>query len=218
MELTWLGHACFRLRAADNQVVVTDPFPASLGLRPPPATGRPASVVTVSNPHPNHSYLEGVSDETRVLASPGEYQHGGISVRGIMTPLAQGVPQEQRNVAYSITLDGVTVCHLGDINAPITPRQVADLSPAEVLLVPVGGGCTLGLEEIFQVMENLTPKIVIPMHYSIPGVTVPLQGIEGFLRRMGSGQIEPQPRLSVTAANLPEDMRVVVLAPQARLA
>jgi L-ascorbate metabolism protein UlaG (beta-lactamase superfamily) len=108
------------------------------------------------------------------------------------------------------------VCHLGDINSPVTPRQVAELSPVDVLLIPVGGGCTLELEEAFQVMENLAPKIVVPMHYSIAGVSVPLQGLEGFLRRMGTGQAEPQPRLNVTQANLPEDLRLVLLAPQAR--
>jgi L-ascorbate metabolism protein UlaG (beta-lactamase superfamily) len=134
---------------------------------------RPATVVTISNPHPNHSYWEGVAGEPRVLSAPGEYQYAGVSVRGIMTPLAQGAPQEQRNVAYSITLDGVNVCHLGDINVPITPRQVADLSPADVLLVPLGGGCTLELEEVLKVMENLAPKIVIPMHYSISGAWAP---------------------------------------------
>lgn len=214
MEITWLGHACFRLRS-ENQVVITDPFPESLGLRP---DSRPANVVTISNPHPNHSYWEGVAGEPRVLSAPGEYQYAGVSVRGIMTPLAQGVPQEQRNIAYSITLEGVNVCHLGDINVPIAPRQVAELSPADVLLVPLGGGCTLELEEVLKVMENLAPKIVIPMHYSIPGVTVSLQGLEGFLRRMGTGQVEPQPRVSVTPSNLPEDLRIVLLAPQSRQA
>ncbi|HLF03716.1 MAG TPA: MBL fold metallo-hydrolase [Dehalococcoidia bacterium] len=214
MEITWLGHACFRLRS-ENQVVITDPFPESLGLQP---DSRPATVVTVSNSHPNHSHWEGVTGEPRVLSAPGEYQYAGVSVRGIMTPLAPGAPQEQRNVAYSISLDGVNICHLGDINMPITPRQVEELSPADVLLVPLGGGCTLELEEVLKVMENLAPKIVIPMHYRIPGVSVPLQGLEGFLRRMGTGQTEPQPRLSVTPSNLPEDLRIVLLAPQSRQA
>lgn len=212
MEITWLGHACFRLRS-ENQVVITDPFPASLGLRP---DSRSADVVTVSNSHPNHSHWADVGGEPRVLTAPGEYQYAGVFVRGIMTPLGQGAPQAQRNVAFSISLDGVNVCHLGDINTPITPRQVAELLPADVLLIPVGGGCTLGLEEVLQITENLGPKILIPMHYSVPGVAVPLQGLDAFFRRMGTGQVEAQPRLVVTPSNLPEDMRIVVLAPQAR--
>ncbi len=214
MELIWLGHACFRLRS-ESQVVITDPFPDTLGLRPDP---RPATVVTVSNSHPNHSNWEGVTGDPHVLTAPGEYQYAGISVRGVMTTLAQGIPQAQRNVAFSINMDGVNVCHLGDLNMPITPRQVTELSPVDVLLAPMGGGCTLELEEVLKVMESLAPKIVIPMHYSIPGVATPLQGLEGFFRRMGISQSEPQPRLVVTPSNLPEDLKVVQLAPQGRQA
>ncbi|MBM3941913.1 MAG: MBL fold metallo-hydrolase [SAR202 cluster bacterium] len=213
MEVTWLGHACFRLRS-DNLVVLTDPFPAEVGLRP---DSRPATVVTVSNSHPNHSNWQEVAGEPRIVSMPGEYQASGVSIRGIMTPLAAGTPQTQRNVAYVITIDGVNICHLGDINMPLTTRQVDELVPVDVLLLPVGGGCTLDMDRLFEVMQNLDPKLVIPMHYNTPSVKVQLQGLEPFLRRMGTDEAQqPQPRLSVTANTVPSDMKVVVLAPQAR--
>jgi L-ascorbate metabolism protein UlaG (beta-lactamase superfamily) len=214
MEITWLGHSCFRLRA-DDVSVMTDPFPASLGLRP---DNRPATVVTISNTHPNHSNWQDVTGEPKVFSSPGEYEYSGISVRGVMTPLTTGMAQERRNVAYSIMLENVNVCHLGDIAEPFTPRQVDELSPVDVLLIPTGGGCTLDLERALQMLQDLSPKIVVPMHYSIPNVSVPLEGVETFLRLMGFSDVQPQPRLSVTAANLTQDMRVAVLSPQARAA
>jgi L-ascorbate metabolism protein UlaG (beta-lactamase superfamily) len=135
-----------------------------------------------------------------------------------MTPLAPETPQERRSVAYSIELDSVNVCHLGDIALPLTTRQVDGLMPVDVLLAPVGGGCTLDLDQVLQIIQDLSPRIVIPMHHSIPGVAVPLQGVDTFMRRMGLSDIQPQPRLVVTATNLPVDMKVVLLAPQARLA
>ena len=214
MEITWLGHACFRLRA-DDTVLMTDPFQASVGLR---ADNRPATVVTVSNTHPNHSNWQEVTGDPKVFSSPGEYEYSGVSVRGVMTPLSAGTAQERRNVAYSIGLDNVNICHLGDIAEPLSPRQIDELSPVDVLLVPTGGGCTLDVERALQVLQDLSPKIVIPMHYSIPNVSVPLEGVETFLRLMGFSDVQPQPRLSVTASNLPQDMRVVVLSPQARAA
>jgi L-ascorbate metabolism protein UlaG (beta-lactamase superfamily) len=214
MEITWLGHSCFRLRANDA-MLMTDPFPASLGLRP---DNRPATVVTVSNTHPNHSNWQGVPGEPKVFSSPGEYEYSGISVRGVMTPLSAGTAQERRNVAYSIGLDNVNVCHLGDIAEPLTLRQIDELSPMDVLLVPTGGGCTLELEWALQMLQDLSPKIVVPMHYNIPNVSLPLEGVDTFLRLMGISDVQPQPRLSVTASNLPQDMRVVVLSPQARAA
>ena len=212
MDITWLGHACFRLRS-DDLVVLTDPYPLSLGLRP---DARPVTVVTVSNTHLNHSYWQEVVGEPKVFMAPGEYEYSGVTVRGVMTPLPQEVAREQRNVAYSIELDGVNICHLGDIAQPLTTRQVDELAPVDVLLVPTGGGCTLNLDQVLQIMQDLEPKIVIPMHHGNSGVGVALQDVDVFLRRMGLSDVQPQPRLVATASNLPADMRVVLLAPQAK--
>ena len=214
MDITWLGHACFRLRA-DDMVVLTDPFPSSIGLRP---DARPATIVTVSNNHPNHSNWEEVAGEPRVFSAPGEYEFRGIPARGVMTPQLPETPREQRSVAFTVELDGVNICHLGDITVPLTPRQVDELSPVDVLLVPTGGGCTMDVDKVLQTMKDLDPKIVIPMHHSLPDLSVPLQGIDVFLARMGLSDIQPQPRVVATTSNLGSDMRVVVLAPQGRAA
>ena len=214
MDITWLGHSCFRLRA-DELVVLTDPYPLSVGLRP---DARPATIVTVSNPHPNHSNWEEVAGGPRVFDTPGEYESSGIAVRGVLTPQQPDVPREQRSIAFTIETDSINICHLGDLALPLTPRQVDELSPVDVLLVPTGGNCTLEIDQVLQTMQDLGPKIVIPMHHSIPDVNVPLQGLDVFLRRMGLNDAQPQPRLIVTPSNLPADMRVVVLAPQARAA
>jgi len=216
VDITWLGHACFRLRS-DDLVVVTDPFPPSLGLRPDP---RPATLVTVSNTHPNHSHWQEVAGSPQVFTSPGEYEHSGVYVRGVMTALPPETPREHRNVAYAINIGNVNICHLGDIAVPLTPRQIDELSPVDVLLVPTGGGCTLDMDRVFQMTHDLNPRIVIPMHYGIPDVSPTtvgaLQGVDVFLRRMGVSDPQPQPRLVVPPASLPADLRVVVLAPQAR--
>ena len=212
MEITWLGHACFRLRS-DDLVVVTDPFPASLGLRP---ENRQAAVVTISNTHPNHSNRLEVGGSPKVFDAPGEYEYSGVAARGVMTSLKEGQPQKERNVAYSIVMDNVNVCHLGDIATPLTTRQVEELQPVDVLLAPAGGGCTLELERILQLMQDLDPKIVIPMHYQIPGATEPLGNLDTFLQLMGVSEVQPRRSLTVTTGNLPPNMQVTVLEPRAR--
>lgn len=214
MDITWLGHSCFRLRS-DELVVVTDPYPLTLGLRPDP---RPATVVTVSGTHPNHSNWEEVAGEPKVFAAPGEYEYSGIAVRGVMTPLAPDNPREHRNVAYTIEIDGVNICHLGDVALPLTTWQVDELAPVDVLLIPTGGGCTLDLDQVLQIMQDLDPKIVVPMHNGTPGVGVSLQPVDVFLRRMGLSEVQAQPRLIATASNLPADMKVVLLTSQAKAA
>ncbi len=212
MEITWQGHACFRLRS-DDLVVVTDPYPAALGLRP---ESRPAAVVTVSNSHPNHSNAAEVGGSPKVFDSPGEYEYSGIAARGVMTSLPEGTPREQRNVAYSIVMDNVNVCHLGDITMPLTTRQAEELQPVDVLLAPAGGGCTLDLERILQLMQDLDPKIVIPMHYQIPNAKEPLGSLEAFLRLMGVSEAQPRRSLTVTTGSLPANMQVTVMEPRGR--
>ncbi len=216
MDITWLGNACFRL-SADDVVVVTDPFPESVGLRP---DMRPATVVTVSHRDPNRSNWKDVPGNPKVFAAPGEYEYRGIGVRGVMTPLPADTPQEDRRVAFAIEIGGVTVCHMGSVNSPPTPSQIDELSPVDVLLIPAGGGGTMGVEQVFQTMQDLSPKIVIPMGDNVPAVageaSAQPQGMEAFVRRMGLDDVSPQPRLVVTNSNLPADMRVVVLSPRAR--
>lgn len=214
MDITWLGHSCFRLRS-DELVVLTDPYPLSLGLKP---DARPSTVVTISNTHPNHSSVDDLVGDPKLFTAPGEYEFSGINVRGVMTPLPPDTPTDRRNVAYSIEIDGVNICHLGDISQSLNTRQVDELSPVDVLLVPTGGGCTLDLDQVFQIMRDLDPKVVIPMHYSTPPIDASLQGVEAFLGRMGLSEVQPQPRLVATASNLSPDMRVVLLASQGRAA
>ncbi len=213
MDITWLGHSCFRLHDAD-MVVVTDPYPASIGLR---MDNRPASVVTVSNPHPNHNSVAGIEGEPKVFDAPGEYEFNGVTARGVMTPLAEGQPREERSVAFTIEIGGINICHLGDISMPMTTRQIDELKPVDVVLVPTGGHCTLDMEQVYQTLQDLDAKVVIPMHYQLPGVDVELDPIENFVRRMGLDEVQPQPRLVVTQANLGTDMRVVVMTNQGRV-
>ena len=212
MDITWLGHSCFRLHDAD-MIVVTDPYPGSIGLR---VDNRPASVVTVSNPHPNHSNAESIEGSPKVFSAPGEYEFNGVTARGVMTPLAEGQPREERNVAFSIEIGNINICHLGDLSAPLSTRLVDELKPVDVVLVPTGAHCTLDVDQVFQTLQDLDAKIVIPMHFKTPGVNVEVDPIDNFVRRMGLDAVQPQPRLVVTTSNLGSDMRVVVMTNQGR--
>ena len=207
MDLVWLGHASFRLHS-EGMVVVTDPFPEALGLR---MDTRPAAVVTVSNTHPNHSAADGVAGDPRVFRAPGEYEYNGVMVRGVMTPLPLGSPHEHRNVAFTIEMDGVSVCHLGDLTQPLTARQANELKPVDVVLVPSGAQCTVGLDGALQTIQDLDPRVVVPMHFGHGQAGLALDGVDAFLRRLGVDEAQPQPRLVVSKSNLPADLRVNLL-------
>ncbi|MDA0265188.1 MAG: MBL fold metallo-hydrolase [Chloroflexi bacterium] len=212
MDITWLGHSCFRLHDAD-MVVMTDPYPPSIGLR---VDNRPASIVTVSNAHPNHDHTTGIEGDPKIFSNPGEYEFNGVTARGVMTPLPDGQPLSERNVAFTISMGGINICHLGDISVPLPTRLIDELKPVDVVLVPAGAHCTLDMEQVFQVLQDLDGKIAIPMHYKTDGLNAEVDPIDNFVRRMGLEDVQAQPRLVVTPTSLGTDMRVVVMTSQGR--
>ncbi|HEY7060431.1 MAG TPA: MBL fold metallo-hydrolase [Chloroflexota bacterium] len=208
MELTWLGHSCFRLRGRDL-TVVTDPFGAGLGL---PMGKVEADVVTVSHDEPNHNAISAVGGGPRVVAGPGEYELAGVMITGVATPRPPGQSRDEpRNTAYLLELDDVTICHLGDLAAPLTSDQVAVVKDADVLLVPVGGHCTIDGAQAAEVVAQVEPKLVVPMHYQSPGVRVPLDAVDRFCHEIGAAELTPQGRLNVTRGSLPDQLTVVLL-------
>ena len=116
-------------------------------------------------------------------------------------------------MAYTIEMDGVNVCHLGDLALPLTTRQVDELKPVDVVLAPAGGQCAISPDQALQTIQDLDPRIVIPMHYAHGQAGVTLDGPEVFLRRLGQDELQPQARLVVTSGNLPADLRVNLMSP-----
>lgn len=215
MDITWLGHACFRLRGA-SATIITDPFPASMGGSVADVESEP-DIVTVSNSNPNHSNLATLESGFRLMDGPGEYGVSGVYIRGFMTP-ASPKPDElppPRNTAYLLEFDDLRVCHLGDLSALLPSGMVDELSPMDVLFLPVGEGSKLELEQSTSLIRQLEARIVIPMHYSAPDATAEPGGLDPFLREMGLRDVEEQTRLSVTSTNLPAETRVVPMRPVA---
>ena len=207
MELTWIGHSCFRLRGRDA-TVITDPCPKGSGY---PVGRASAEVVTISNTHPNHAAIDEVAGGPTVLDGPGEYEIQGVTVTGVRTNPPRAGQNGLHNTSYIITIDDVTVCHLGDLANLPTAEQVELMKDANVLLVPVGGHCTISAPEAVEVVSQVEPKIVVPMHYATDVSTVELDGVDRFLREMGVANVEPQPRLNVTRSSLPDEPTVILL-------
>ena len=224
MEITWFGHSCFRLTERNVAVVVTDPFDKSIGFSIPRLD---ADIVTISHDAPGHNNLN-VVRHVRAITGPGEYEMKGVFITGLHTvdkavtnkalKIDGGSKTLVKNTVYVFGYDGLTVCHLGDLSAIPSQSEIEVLGTVGVLLVPVGGGGGLNAAQAAEVISLVEPSIVIPMHYSIPILAVELGSVDAFLRLTGVSDVQPQPRLMLTASNLLPDTRVVVLAPQARSA
>ena len=208
MEITWFGYSCFRLKGK-NTTVITDPFPPSLGYT---LDKQAARIVTVSHNHPEHSFIEAVAGEPRLVTRSGEYEIGGVLIIGVPTfhDDEKGIARGKNNV-YAIEVDDVNICHLGDLGHPLTAKQIEDLGTIDVLLVPVGGGTPISAAQAAALVRSIEPKIVIPMHYKTPALTKELDNVDKFLKEMGLTESIPQPKLVVNKSTLPLTTQVVVL-------
>jgi L-ascorbate metabolism protein UlaG (beta-lactamase superfamily) len=209
MEITWLGHSCFKLKGK-QATVITDPFSPATGYTLGKVT---ADIVTVSHPHPGHSYVQGVADEPRVLKSPGEYESAGVLTVGVHTyhDNEKGA-QRGKNTAFVIDVDDVMICHLGDLGHVLTAEQVAEIDGVDVLLIPVGGVSTIDAVQAAQIVRQLEPKIVIPMHYKTEAEKKDLETADRFLKEMGVKEAIAQPKLLVNKSSMPLTMQVVMLS------
>jgi L-ascorbate metabolism protein UlaG (beta-lactamase superfamily) len=210
LDVTWLGHGCFRLRGR-GAAVVTDPFPPSIGLK---LSRLEADLVTVSHEHENHNYTQ-VVREAYEIHGPGEYEVAGISVIGVPTYHdAEKGAKRGPNTVYLIEIDDVRICHLGDLGHRLDDSEAEAISSPDVLLVPVGGRNAINAAQAAEVVRQLEPRFVVPMHYAIPGLKLELDPIDRFLKEMGVTASEPQPKLSVQASSGEYETKVIVLEPK----
>ena len=208
MDISWLGHSCFRIRGS-HAVVITDPYSPDLGY----SLGKPnAGIVTVSHNHPGHSYTQGIGGEPRLVTGPGEYEIGGVLIIGVATfHDGDGGRTRGKNTAYLMEIDEISVCHLGDLGHVLTSEQVEELDNVDVLLLPVGGVSTINAPMAAEVVRQLEPKIVVPMHYKTSALSRELEPVDKFLKEIGVRQVNPQPKLSLTRSSLPDSMQVFLL-------
>ncbi|MCL5958716.1 MAG: MBL fold metallo-hydrolase [Chloroflexi bacterium] len=208
MEITWLGHACFRLKGKDA-TVINDPYDKSVGYQ----IGRPtADIVTVSHQHHDHNAVSAIAGEPKVIAGPGEYEIKGVMVVGIQTfHDAEGGKKRGKNTAYILQMDDIQLCHLGDLGHIPTAEQVEEMSNVDILFIPVGGNYTINAAQAAEVISLVEPKIVVPMHYKTDVVKLEIDTLEKFAREMGLKSTQPQPKLVVTKTTLPTEQQIVVL-------
>ena len=211
MEITWLGHSCFRLRDR-AAAIVTDPYGKDLGLTLPRVR---ADVVTISHDTENHNYVKGVKGDFKVIDRPGEYEVSGVFITGLelrgerKKKAAQDRP---RNTVFLFESDDLSVCHLGDLDHVPSQAQVEEaLDAVDVLLLPVGGGRSLNAAQAAEVVSLLEPRVVIPMHYKLKGMRLKLDPVDKFLREMGLDAIASQESLKISRSGLPEETQVVLL-------
>lgn len=216
MDIYWGGQALIKLKGK-NATVIIDPFdPDFTGLKLPKELS--ADVVLVTHEHDDHNNAKVVTSPSggkpMVFSDPGEYEVAKVVITGISSfhDNSQG-NQRGLNTIFHLMFDGLDIVHLGDLGQnSLTEEQIAQVGSTDILLIPVGSIYTIDGKIASDIVAQLEPRIIIPIHYFIDGLKFQLEGVEKFLKEMGAEGVIPLPKLSINKDKLSEEPQVVVLS------
>ena len=210
MKIRYLGHSCFQLTAKDGTCVLTDPY-TKVGYELP--AGLWADVVTVSHEHFDHNYTQAVHSGV-VITQTGEYHFNGVKIKGIDSwhDEKQGVLRGA-NIIYKIRMDGVTICHLGDLGQPCSEELLQQIGDVDVLLLPVGGTYTIDAAGAKAYADGIAPKKLIPMHYKPTDGMLDITSAEPFLMLYKEEDIlcVPSGEIAVEAEDLDKAFKIIYM-------
>ncbi|MCX6763967.1 MAG: MBL fold metallo-hydrolase [Candidatus Moranbacteria bacterium] len=214
MNIQYYGHSCFKIttkpagRGQEDVVIFTDPFDKSIGLRPPQGQ---ADLVLVSHEHHDHNNVAALKGEPRIVNIPGEYAVKGVNIVGL--PTYHSEAKDVLNTAFIFESEDLKVCHLGDLGADLTEKQLEELDGVDVLMIPVGGKYTIGAKKAVELIKKIEPVIIIPMHYKMNGSNMDVDDEKKFCQEIGNCPREKVAKLNIKKKDLEgKSMEVVMMS------
>ncbi|MBI2627239.1 MAG: MBL fold metallo-hydrolase [Parcubacteria group bacterium] len=208
MNIQWFGHSCFRIESKNSSILI-DPFAKEIGLTQPRFHD---TIILITHEHYDHNALKDLNEGVMVIREPGEYERQGVFIKGIQS-FHDAVQGKERglNTIFRIETEEIRICHMGDFGqGKLDEEQIEAIGDIDILMIPVGGVYTIDGKQALEIVEQIEPKIVIPMHFKIPGLKIELNGAERFLKEIGITP-EKTDKLKIVKKALPqEEMKVVM--------
>jgi len=211
MKIKWLGHASFMITSDTGIKIITDPYLIGGGL----SYGEikeSADIVTVSHEHGDHNNVAAVRGNPKVVRGAATVEIKGIRFKGIPCYHDEaGGKLRGNNTIFYFEVDGVRICHFGDLGHQLSDKQIAELGRIDILLIPVGGFYTIDAKVATEVCNQLKPKVIIPMHYKNDKCGYPIAGVDGFLQgKEGVSRLDAS-EVEFKKENLPASTQIIVL-------
>jgi len=209
MKIKWLGHSCFLLTSNSGVRVLTDPFDEQVGYELPAVE---TDVVTVSHDHFDHNHVSVVKGNFACIDKPGKFSERGIDITGVSTFHDEnGGAKRGTNIVFKFDIDGIRVCHCGDLGHLLTPEQIKEIGEVDVLLLPVGGVFTVDAAGAYEVAKQLKPAVTIPMHFKTEMLKFQVDGVDNFLSVAGGGEKAGKQEIELDKDSLKGPSKIVVL-------
>ncbi len=212
MIITWFGQSCFEIKdkkKLDNISIVIDPFDESIGLKVPKIK---ADILIISHSHKDHANKKAIEGNPYVIETAGEYDIKSTMIQGIESFHDENNGKDRgKNIIYRIEINGMSIVHLGDLGHILDSKQVEQLSNVDILLIPVGGKYTIDAKKATEIVSQIEPRIIIPMHYKIDNLNLDIDNVDNFVKAIG---LKPtyEDKLKIEKKDLPqEDVELVIL-------
>jgi len=211
MKIEYLGHSCFKLTESTGTSIVCDPYSEEVGF-PMPAVA--ADAVTVSHGHYDHNAIEKVGGNPKIIDKESSIDLSGVEINSVKS-FHDGNRGKKRgeNIIFKFRMDGIDVCHLGDLGEDCSSDLIETVLPVNVLLIPVGGNYTLDAEMAKEYVDRIMPDIVIPMHYRTKDCKLDIDKVDEFLNLFDGECIEETEGNSVelSRSDLGGETKIIVL-------
>lgn len=211
MKIEYLGHSCFKLTESTGTSIICDPYDSSIGYEMPSVS---ADAVTISHHHYDHDNLKALVGKPEIIEGECCRELSGVEINAIKS-FHDGQRGKLRgeNLIFKFRMDGIDVCHLGDLGEACSSALIDLILPVNVLLIPVGGNYTIDAEMAKEYVDRIMPDIVIPMHYRGKGCKIDIDKVDEFLELFDEDCIEETDgsELEVVRNYLDGDTKVVVL-------
>ncbi len=209
MKIKWWGHACFAITAQNGTVILTDPYPPTIGYQP---ISEPVDIVTVSHDHFDHNAVEELKGEPKIMKTAGKHLVEGLEITGIESLHDDaGGTKRGRNLIFTLVIDGWKIVHLGDQGITLTPSQLEAIGQADIAMIPVGGTYTVDASKAYEITQQLNSKVVLPMHYQTDVLTFDIAPVSEFTKLFAHSQVKTVGSAELQLDTLPADQVVYVL-------
>jgi L-ascorbate metabolism protein UlaG (beta-lactamase superfamily) len=214
MKIKWYGHAAFLITSDRGVKIITDPYePGAFGGQL--SYGKildQVDLVLTSHDHADHNYTKDLPGSPRIISDGAAKTIDGISIKGIATFHDPSKGSERgTNTVFTFNVDGVQICHLGDLGHVPSQKEVVEIGPVDLLMTPVGGFYTIDAKEATQVAALIRPKVLIPMHFKTERCGFPIAPLEDFLKGKTRVKKLGTSETSFDKRTLPHQMEIVIL-------
>ncbi len=186
MMIRWHGHSCFEIKN-DLRIVIDPHDGRSIGLKTPKVS---ADIVLVTHDHFDHNAVRVVSGKFKTVMGSGEYNIGDVKIKGIEAYHDEYHGAKRGKITmYKVTMNGISFLHAGDLGHVLDSSQLKEVGNVDIFFTPVGGVYTVDAHGAYENMKLLKPKITVPMHYYVPGLSLRLAPVNNFLSNFSKDEI-----------------------------